>query len=68
VCYNCGKNEYFIVQCLYERKDEDNDKKKKIVRATRRTRILQRICLMDKLILIKNGTQVMRVPSQKVMT
>jgi hypothetical protein len=30
VCYNCGKNEYFIVQCLYERKDEDNNKKKKI--------------------------------------
>jgi hypothetical protein len=30
VCYNCGKNGYFIAQCPYERKDEDNDKKKKI--------------------------------------
>jgi hypothetical protein len=29
VCYNCGKNEYFFAQCPYERKDEDNDKKKK---------------------------------------
>jgi hypothetical protein len=29
VCYNCGKNGYFIAQCPYERKDEDNDKKKK---------------------------------------
>jgi hypothetical protein len=30
VCYNCGKNGYFIAQCLYERKDEGNDKKMKI--------------------------------------
>jgi hypothetical protein len=29
VCYNCGKNEHFIAQCPYERKDEDDDKKKK---------------------------------------
>jgi hypothetical protein len=29
VCYNYGKNGYFIAQCPYERKDEDNDKKKK---------------------------------------
>jgi hypothetical protein len=29
VCYNCDKNEYFIAQCSYERKEEDNDKKKK---------------------------------------
>jgi hypothetical protein len=28
VCYNCGKNRHFIAQCSYERKDEDNDKKK----------------------------------------
>jgi hypothetical protein len=25
VCYNCDKNEYFIAQCSYERKEEDND-------------------------------------------
>jgi hypothetical protein len=29
VCYNCGKNWHFIAQCLYERKEEDNDKRKK---------------------------------------
>jgi hypothetical protein len=32
VCYNCGKNGYFITQCTYERKEEDNDKKKKLVK------------------------------------
>jgi hypothetical protein len=30
VCYNCGKNVYFIAQCPYERKEEDNEKKKKL--------------------------------------
>jgi hypothetical protein len=30
VCYNCGKNEHFIAQCPYERKDEENEKKKKL--------------------------------------
>jgi hypothetical protein len=29
VCYNYGKNEYFIAQYPYERKEEDNDKRKK---------------------------------------
>jgi hypothetical protein len=29
VCYNYGKNGHFIVQCPYERKKEDNDKRKK---------------------------------------
>jgi hypothetical protein len=29
VCYNCGKNGHFIAQCPYDRKEEDNDKKKK---------------------------------------
>jgi hypothetical protein len=29
VCYNCGKNEYFIAQCPYEKKVEDNEKKNK---------------------------------------
>jgi hypothetical protein len=30
VCYNCGKSEHFITHCPHERKDEDNDKKRKI--------------------------------------
>jgi hypothetical protein len=30
VCYNCDKNGHFIVQCPYERKEKDNDKKKKL--------------------------------------
>jgi hypothetical protein len=29
VCYSCDKNGHFIVQCPYERKKEDNDKRKK---------------------------------------
>jgi hypothetical protein len=29
VCYNYGKSGHFIAQCPYERKEEDNDKKKK---------------------------------------
>jgi hypothetical protein len=30
VCYNCGKNGYFVAQCPYERKEEDNENKKKL--------------------------------------
>jgi hypothetical protein len=30
VCYNCGKNGHLIAQCLYERKEENNEKKKKV--------------------------------------
>jgi hypothetical protein len=26
---SCGKNEHFIAQCPYQRKEEDNEKKKK---------------------------------------
>jgi hypothetical protein len=29
VCYNCSKNDHFIAHCLYERKEEGNNKKKK---------------------------------------
>jgi hypothetical protein len=29
VCYNYGKNVHFITKCPYERKEEDNDKRKK---------------------------------------
>jgi hypothetical protein len=30
VCYNYGKNDHFIAQCPYERKEENNDKKKEV--------------------------------------
>jgi hypothetical protein len=30
VCYNCSKNGHFIAQCPYERKEEDNNKRKKL--------------------------------------
>jgi hypothetical protein len=43
-------------------------RKRRKTRATRKTRNSQRRSLMDKHMSIKNGTQVMRVPSQKVMT
>jgi hypothetical protein len=29
ICYNCGKQGHFIAQCPYERRSEDEDKKKK---------------------------------------
>jgi hypothetical protein len=29
VCYNCSNNGHFIAQCPYEKKGEDNDKRKK---------------------------------------
>jgi hypothetical protein len=29
LCYNCDKNGHFIAQCPYERKEEENDKRKK---------------------------------------
>jgi hypothetical protein len=43
-------------------------KKRTFIKAIRKTRNSQKRSLMDKLMLVKNGTQVMRVPSQKVMT
>jgi hypothetical protein len=42
-------------------------RKRSLTKATRKTRNLLR-SLMVKLMLVKNGTQVMRVPNQKVMT
>jgi hypothetical protein len=43
-------------------------RKRRLTRATRRTRSSQRRSLMDKLMSVKNETQVVRVSSQKVMT
>jgi hypothetical protein len=43
-------------------------RKRRKTRATKRTKNSQRRSHMDKLMLVKNGTQVMRVLSQKVMT
>jgi hypothetical protein len=63
VCYNCCKNGYFIAQCPYERKEEGNEKKRSLTKATRKTRGSQRRSPMVKLMLVMNGTQVMRVSS-----
>jgi hypothetical protein len=43
-------------------------RRRRLTRATRRRRNSQRRNLMVKFTSIKNGTQVMRVPSQKGMT
>jgi hypothetical protein len=61
VCYNCGKNEHFIAKCPYKRKEEDNDKRKSLIKVIRKTRNILRRSLMVKLMLAKNGTQMMRV-------
>jgi hypothetical protein len=68
VCYNCGKNGHFIAQCPSERKKKTMIRRRSLTKATRKTRNSQSRSLMDKLRLVKNGTQVMRVLSQKVMT
>jgi hypothetical protein len=68
VCYNCGKSGYFIAQYPYERREEDDDKKKKMEKSYMKNNKFLKRRLMDKLTLDKNGTQVMRVPNQKVMT
>jgi hypothetical protein len=67
VCYNYGKNEYFIAQCPYERKEEDNNKRKKFDKDYKKIRNTLKISLMVKPILTKNRTQVMRVLNRKVM-
>jgi hypothetical protein len=68
VCYNCDKNDHFIAQCPYERKEEDNDKKRSLTKATRKTRNILRRNLIVKLMSVKNETKEMRVPNRKVMT
>jgi hypothetical protein len=65
VCYNCGKSGYFIAQCPYKRK-EDNDKKKFDKSYKKDKKFTKK--KPYKLMSVKNETQVMRVLSQKVMT
>jgi hypothetical protein len=67
VCYNYDKNRHFITQYPYERKEENNDKRNKFSNDTKKIRNTLKRSLMVKPMLTKNGTQVMRVPSQKVM-
>jgi hypothetical protein len=50
------------------RKKKIMRRKRSLIKATRKTRNSQRRSILDKLMLIKIGTQVMRVPSWKVMT
>jgi hypothetical protein len=65
MCYNCGKNGHFIVQCSYERKVR---RERSSTKATRKIRNILRRSLMAKLMLAKNETQVLRVLNQKAMT
>jgi hypothetical protein len=67
VSYNYGKSGHFIAQCPYERKKEDNDKKNKINKGYKKEKKFTKRNLMVKLTSVKNGTQVMRVSSQKVI-
>jgi hypothetical protein len=59
MCYNCSKNGYFIAQCPYERKEEDNDKRKKFDKCYKKDKKYTKRSIMVKLILTKNETQVM---------
>jgi hypothetical protein len=68
VCCNYDKNEHFIAQCPYERKEEDNNKSKKFDKDYKKDKNILRRSLLVKLMLTKNGTQVMRVSNQKAMT
>jgi hypothetical protein len=67
VRYNYGKNEHFIAQFLYKRKEEDNNKRKKFDKCYKKDKKYTKKNLMVKPMLAKNGTQVMRVLSQKVI-
>jgi hypothetical protein len=53
---------------LMRGKSKTMTRKRRRTRATRKTINSQRRSLMDKLMLVKNDTQVMIVPSRKVMT
>jgi hypothetical protein len=72
-CYNCGKHGHFIANCLFEHRDDADDKKKKnkpykkdkgytkeLISPTRRS-------LMVKLTLVKNVSLMMRALTPIVM-
>jgi hypothetical protein len=67
VCYNCGKNEHFIAQYPYERKEEDNEKKKKLDKGYKKDKKFTKKKPYGQAHVGQNRTQVMRVLSQKVM-
>jgi hypothetical protein len=67
VCYNYGKNGHFIAQCPYEKKEEDNNKRKKFDKGYKKDKKYTRKKPYGQAHVGQNGTQVMRVPSQKVM-
>jgi NACalpha-BTF3-like transcription factor len=68
VCYNCGKMGILLLNVLMRGKMKTMTRKRRRTKAKRKTRSSQRRSLMEKLILIMNGTQVVRAPSRKVMT
>jgi hypothetical protein len=66
VCYNCGKNKYFIAHMREMKKTITRERS--LTMATRKTRNILRRSLMVKLMLAKNKSQVMRALNQKAMT
>jgi hypothetical protein len=67
VCYNCDKKDISLPNTHMRGRKKIMIKERSLTNATRKIRNILRRSLMVKLMLAKNGTQVMRVPSQKVM-
>jgi hypothetical protein len=67
VCYNCGKNGTSLPNAHMRGRKKTMIRERSLIKATRKTRNILRRSLMVKLLLVKNRTQVMIVPSRKVM-
>jgi hypothetical protein len=67
VCYNCSKMGTSLPNSHMRGRNKTMTRERSLTKATRKTRNILRRSLMIKLMLAKNGSQVMRVPSQKVM-
>jgi hypothetical protein len=65
VCYNYGKNGHFIAHMRGRKKTMIRERS--LTNATKKIRNTLRRSLMTKTMLVKNGTQVMRVSNRKAM-
>jgi hypothetical protein len=70
-CYNCGRNDHFIANCPFERRDNDDDKKKnkayKKDKGYKRSDKPYKKRPMVKVTLGKNGSPMIRAPTPIVM-